>query len=146
VLSDRELDTLRDIERRLRWENPELTSLFGGGRLPDDPDRRNRMRARMLVAAAALSGLALLGPRALDEARVGDRDLPPLTRTSPPETTGARSGAPTADTADAAAAPNGLAELVADDTPSRDGPEPQHQPGPREEQPRVARRQKGRKL
>jgi Protein of unknown function (DUF3040) len=133
VLSDRELDALRDIERRLRWESPELTRLFGDGRLPDDPDRRKRMRSRISIAAAALSGLALLGPRALDETDGEAHNLPPLTRTSPPEVTGARSGARIPATAPTDTAPNGLVHLViapwaADDTPPRHDLGAQHQP------------------
>jgi hypothetical protein len=135
VLNDRELDALRDIERRLRWESRELTRLFGNGRLPDDPDRRKRMRSRMLVAAAALSTLGFLAPRTLDEADVGAHNLPPLTRTTPPEVTGARSGALTPDTARTDTVPNSLMDLficprTAHGTRPRRSPGAQQQPGP----------------
>jgi hypothetical protein len=136
VLIERELDALRDIERRLRWESPELTRLFGDGRLPDDPDRRKRMRSRVLVAAAALSALTLLGPRTHDDADLGGHNLPPLTRTSPPEVSADRSRAPIPDTAPTARAPKGLVDLVigpwaTDDTPPGHDPDAQYPSGPR---------------
>lgn len=140
MLTDRELDALRGIERRLRWESPELTRLFGDGRLPEDPDRRKRMRSRMLVAAAALSGLALLGPRILDDTDGEAHNLPPLTRTSPPEMTSARSAAPIPATAPADTSSNSLVHLVIGpwaETAPRLDPDAEHQPSPRS--PRDAR-------
>ena len=41
----------------------------------------------MLVAAAALTGLALLGPRMLNEAEVRTQRRPPLPRTAPTDST-----------------------------------------------------------
>jgi hypothetical protein len=150
VLSDRELDALRDIERRLRWESPELTCLFGDGRLPEDPDRRKRMRSRMLVAAAALTGLALLGPRSLGETDGEAHNFPPLTRTTPHEVTGARSVVPIPATAPADTVPNSLVEMAigpwADHAPPRLDPDAEHQPSPRSPRgaPRDARGRKWR--
>ena len=55
MLGDHELEALRDIERRLRWDSPELARLFSTvGALPAK-SRRKRARARMLVAAAGLN-------------------------------------------------------------------------------------------
>ena len=41
MLSDDELQALRDIERRLRWTSPELVRLFDGmGPLPEESRRK----------------------------------------------------------------------------------------------------------
>lgn len=96
MLSDDELEALRGIERRLRWESPELARLFSSVGAPPAKSRRTRARARVLVAAAAFAGLALLGPRMLSEAEIKTQKNPPLPRTSPPVTTAARPKGPVA--------------------------------------------------
>ena len=70
MLSDHELDALRDIERRLRWDSPELARLFSTVEPPPPRSRRKRARAKLLVAAAVFTGMALRGPRMLNEAAV----------------------------------------------------------------------------
>jgi hypothetical protein len=81
MLDDDELQALREIGRRLRWESPELAQLF------DDADVRPRIdhglgtRARVLLGAAAVTGLALLGPRTLNEGEVRTRRRSPMPRT-----------------------------------------------------------------
>lgn len=96
MLSDHELETLRDIERRLRWDSPESTRFFSTVEAPPPKHRGKRARARMLVAAAVFAGMALLGPRMLTEAEVKTRKSPPPPRTSPPVTTVARRKSPVA--------------------------------------------------
>jgi len=44
VLSDDELHALREIERRLRWESPELVQLFNSQE--PQPATNHRQRAR----------------------------------------------------------------------------------------------------
>jgi hypothetical protein len=78
VLSDDELQALRDIERELRCTSPELFRVFDSEEPLPDENRRNRARARMLVASAAVAGLALFGPRTLNEAETTARRRPPL--------------------------------------------------------------------
>lgn len=90
MLSDDELGALREIERRLRWERPELARLFDSVEPPPAKSRRKRVRTRMLVAAVAFAGLALLGPRMLSEAEIKIQKSPPLPRTSPSVTNLAR--------------------------------------------------------
>jgi hypothetical protein len=83
VLSDDELHNLREIERRLRWTSPELGRLFDGVEQRPDESRGQRARAKMLVASAAFAGLALLGPRMLNEAETTALRRPPLPQVSP---------------------------------------------------------------
>lgn len=78
MLSEHELQALRDIERRLRWESPELVRLFGNAEPPPTTNHSRRARTRVLLAAAALTGLALRGPRPLNEAEVRTRRRRPL--------------------------------------------------------------------
>ena len=96
MLSDHKLEALGDIERRLGWDSRELTRFFSTVEPPSAKSRRKRARARMLVAAAVLAGMALLGPRMLTEAEVKTRKSPPPPRTSPPVTTVARRKSPVA--------------------------------------------------
>ncbi len=70
MLSDDEIQALRDIERRLRWHSPELVRLFDSIDPQQATNHRQRARARVLLAAAAVTGAALLGPRMLNEAEV----------------------------------------------------------------------------
>lgn len=90
MLSDDELQALRDIERRLRWESPELVRLFNSQDPQPETNHRQRARARVLLAAAALTGLTLIGPRMLTEAEVRTQQRAPLPRTAPSDTTIAR--------------------------------------------------------
>lgn len=83
MLSDDELAAARDIERRLRWDSPELARLFDGMNPRPKKSPRKRAQARMLVAALAFAGLALLGPRMLNEVEIKIQKSPPLPRTSP---------------------------------------------------------------
>jgi Protein of unknown function (DUF3040) len=70
VLSDDELEALHDIERRLGWDSPELAQQFNSVEPWPAKSRRKRARARMLMAAVAFAGFALLGPRMLSEAEI----------------------------------------------------------------------------
>ena len=65
MLSDDELHALREIERRLRWESPELVQLFNSQEPQPATNHRQRARNRVLLAAAAITGLVQLGPRML---------------------------------------------------------------------------------
>ena len=84
MLSDDELQALRDIERRLRWNSPELVQLFNSVHPQPQTNHRRRARTRVLLAAAALAGLALLGPRMLNEAEIRTQQRAPLPRTARP--------------------------------------------------------------
>jgi hypothetical protein len=90
MLSDDELQALREIERRLRWESPELARLFNSDEPQPAKNDRQRARTRVLLAAAALMGLALLGPRMLNEAEVRTQKRAPLPLTAPFDTAIAR--------------------------------------------------------
>jgi hypothetical protein len=83
VLSDDELQALHDIERRMRWERAELARLFNSDELQSVKSHRQRAKARVLLAAAAVTGLALLGPRMLNDAEVRRQRRRPLPRTAP---------------------------------------------------------------
>jgi hypothetical protein len=111
VLSDRELAALRDLERQLRWGSPELFRLFESVQPQQTKDHPKRTRARVLMAGAALMGLALLGPRVLDEAEVRTRRRRPLPCTAPADSTNTRRTGPASGTAAAATIPVGLMSL-----------------------------------
>jgi len=111
VLSEHELQALREIERRLRWTSPELVRLFDSVEPLPDENRRKRARATMLVASAAFVGLALFGPRMLNEAETTAQRRPPLPRVSPSPATVARRGATASEPATSVAAPVTVAEL-----------------------------------
>jgi hypothetical protein len=83
VLSDDELQALHDIERRMRWERAELARLFNSDELQSVKSHRQRAKARVLLAAAAVTGLTLLGPRMFNEAEVRKQRRRPLPRTAP---------------------------------------------------------------
>ena len=87
MLSDDELQALREIERRLRWESPELVRLFNSQEPQPATNHRQRARARVLLAAAAITGLVQLGPRMLNEAEIRTQQRVPLPRTAPADTT-----------------------------------------------------------
>lgn len=87
MLSDHELQALREIERRLRWTSPELVRLFDGAEPLPEENPRKRVRARVLVASAAFADLALLGPRMLNEAETTAQRRPPLPQVSPSQAT-----------------------------------------------------------
>ncbi|MDV3129156.1 DUF3040 domain-containing protein [Mycobacterium sp. 21AC1] len=87
MINHHERAVLRDIERQIRTESPELFRLFHGTRGQLPMPHGKRARARGHIAAAALIGLTLLGPRMLDEAEVQIQKRPPLPRTSPEITT-----------------------------------------------------------
>jgi Protein of unknown function (DUF3040) len=102
MLSDDELHALRDIERRLRWNSPELVRLFDSIEPQQATNHRKRARTRALIAAAALTGLTLRGPRLLNEAEVRTQRRRPLPRTAPAHSAiagragpGSRTAAPT---------------------------------------------------
>jgi hypothetical protein len=86
VLSDDELQALREIGRRLRWESPELVRLFKNHFHTQEPqptkNRRQKARARALLAAAAIKGLLLRGPRMPTEAEVLTQRRAPLPHTA----------------------------------------------------------------
>jgi hypothetical protein len=83
MLSEDEIQALREIERRLRWHSPELVRLFDGVEPQQATKHRQRARARALLAAAAVTGIALLGPRMLNEAEIRTQRRRPLPRTAP---------------------------------------------------------------
>jgi hypothetical protein len=87
VLTDRQLEALRGIERRLRWESPELARLFNS---VQSPTKVRHRRAKMLVASSAFAALALVGPRMLSEAEVRAHKRAPLPRKPLPDNTLAR--------------------------------------------------------
>jgi hypothetical protein len=86
MLSEHELQALCDIERRLRWHSPELVRLFNSTWPRPETNQPQRARTRVLMAAAAVVGLMLRGPRMLNEAEAGAQQRPPLARISPPAT------------------------------------------------------------
>ena len=90
MLSDDELQALRDIERRLRWESPELVQLFNSVEPQPETNHRQRARTRVLLAAAALTGLTLLGPRMLNETEIRTQQRAPLPHTAAADTATAR--------------------------------------------------------
>lgn len=85
MLSDDEYQALREIERRLRWESPELVRLFTSQEPPPQTNHRHRARTRVLLAAAVLTGMTLIGPRMLTEAEVRTGQRGPLPLTAPIE-------------------------------------------------------------
>ena len=85
MLSEDEFEALRDIERRLRWESPALVRLLGNAGQPP-ANHSQRAKARVVLAAAALTGLARLGARAFNEAEILTRRRRPLPRTVPVDT------------------------------------------------------------
>jgi hypothetical protein len=88
MLSDDEIQALREIERRLRWHSPELVRLFDSVEPQPEAKHRQRARARALLAAAAVTGVALLGPRMLNEAEVRTQRRQPLPCTAPADSAG----------------------------------------------------------
>lgn len=102
MLSDDELQALHDIERRLRWHSPELVQLFNSVEPQPETTRRQRAKTKVLLAAAALTGLTLLGPRMLNETEMRTQRRAPLPHTAaarhrhhPPDRPGApRSAGP----------------------------------------------------
>ena len=128
MLSDDELAALRDIERLLRWNSPELFRLFNSQEAQPATDHRKPARTRALIAAAAVTGMALLGPRMLNEAEVRTQRRRPLPRTAPVDSAITER----ADPVSGPAAPAGpirvavavalLAPSITDGTPSRHGP------------------------
>jgi hypothetical protein len=90
VLSDGELQALRDIERRLRWHCPELVQLFNSVEPQSETTHHQRARTRMILSAAALTGLTLLGPRILNETEIRTQRRAPLPHTAEADTPTAR--------------------------------------------------------
>lgn len=134
MLSDDELHALRDIERRLRWNNPDLIRLFDSAEPQQATNHRKRARTRALIAGAALTGLTLLGPRLLNEAEIRTQRRRPLPRTAPADSAIAERADPVSGAAPAG--PVGVMDIsltpptiVA--TPSRHGPCAQEGPGRR---------------
>lgn len=99
MLSDDELAALRDIERRLRWNSPELFRLFNSQEAQPATDHRKPARTRVLIAAAAVTGMALLGPRMLNEAEVRTQRRRPLPRTAPADSAFTEQADPVSGTA-----------------------------------------------
>ncbi len=131
VLSDRELHALRDIERRLWWQSPDVVGPFNSGQPGPAKDHRNRARAAF-VAAAVFAALALLGPRMLNEAEVSALKSSPLPWASPPDTTIAGRTDPVSWPATAVIAPVTAIDLVIAEstpvsTPSCHSPRAEHE-------------------
>ncbi|MGH3969520.1 MAG: DUF3040 domain-containing protein [Mycobacterium sp.] len=97
MLSDHDLKALREIERRLRAESPELIRLFHSVEPRSATSRHKQARARVLVFAVAFTGLALVGPRVLNDAEIRAQKSPPLPRRSPPYATTTRRTGPVPD-------------------------------------------------
>ena len=116
MLSDDELQALREIERRLRWESPELARLFDSDELQPATNHRQRAKTRVLLAAAAVTGLTLIGPRMLTEAEVRTQQRAPLPRTAPFDTTTARRTDPVSGPAALTAPVEGVEIVVAPST------------------------------
>jgi hypothetical protein len=99
MLSDDESQALCEIERRLRWHSPELARLFDSHKPQLKAHHRQRATARALLAAAAIKGLVLLGPRMLTEAELRTKRRRPLPRTAPAESATAGRAGPVSGTA-----------------------------------------------
>ena len=99
MLSEDEIQALREIERRLRWHSPELVRLFDSVEPQPEAKHRQQARARALLAAAAVTGVALLGPRMLNEAEVRTQRRRPLPRTAPADSVIAGRADPVSGTA-----------------------------------------------
>lgn len=82
MLSDNEFAALRDIERRFYRGSPELFRLFDSVEPQSVTNQRKPARTRMLIAAVALSWLALRGPRMLSATEVRTLRRQPLPRTA----------------------------------------------------------------
>lgn len=82
MLSDNEFAALRDIERRFYRGSPELFRLFDSVEPQSVTNQRKPARTRMLIAAVALSWLALRGPRMLSATEVRILRRQPLPRTA----------------------------------------------------------------
>ncbi|MDG5482011.1 hypothetical protein [Mycolicibacterium gadium] len=61
---------MREIERRLRLESPELVRLFDDEDSPAPQNFYRRTKVRTLLAAAAITGRLLLGPRTLTDTEI----------------------------------------------------------------------------
>ena len=127
MLSDDEIQALREIERRLRWHSPELVRLFDS--VEPQQATKYRQRASALLAAAAVTGLALLGPRMLNEAEVRTQRRQPLPRTALADSVIAGRADPVSGLAPAGAVPVNIAVVdlllapsTTHATPSRHGP------------------------
>ena len=68
--SDDAHNALLEIERWLRWESPELARLFDNEDPPAWESACRWNRVRTLLAAAAITGCLLLGPRMLTDAEI----------------------------------------------------------------------------
>lgn len=90
MLSDDELQALRDIERRLRWHSPQLVQLFNSVEPQSETTHHERGRTKVLLAAAALTGLTLLGPRMLNETEIRTQRRAPLPHTAEADNATAR--------------------------------------------------------
>ena len=108
MLSDDELQALRDIERRLRWQSPELVQLFNSVEPQSETTHRQRGRTKVLLAAAALTGLTLLGPRLLNETEIRTQRRAPLPHIAEADTPTARR----TDAVSGSAAPAGPVAVV----------------------------------
>jgi hypothetical protein len=111
VFSDDELQALCEIERRLRWESPELVRLFNSQEPQPATNHRQRPKTRTLLAAAALTGLVLRGPRMPTEAEIRTQQRAPLSRTAPFDTAIARRTDPVSGPA-ALTAPIEVADIL----------------------------------
>ena len=110
MLSDHELEAFREIERHLRWHSPGVTRLLDS--IGSPPPRRRPARTKMLVVAAALVWLGLLGPRVLNEAEVTAQKSPPPPRISPPDANAVHGSGPIARPGAALTAPVALIDLL----------------------------------
>lgn len=99
MLSEREREVLREIERGLCWRSPELVGLFNSTWPPLQTKQHQRARTRVLAAGAVVVGLMLRGPRMLNGAEACAQQGPPLAAVSRPATIAARRRGSTLDSA-----------------------------------------------
>lgn len=111
MLTDRELETLRDIERRLRSESPKSARLSSKVKSHNAFADQKRARGRMLVAAVVLACMATLTPRTLNEAEVRVRRTPPPPRTASSDAHVTRRAGPVCDAISAVTMPDTVVEL-----------------------------------
>ena len=77
-----ELHALREIERRLRWESPELVRLFNSHGAAARDESPSAGEDQSAAGRGRDHGIGLLGPRMLNEAEVRTQQRAPLPRTA----------------------------------------------------------------
>lgn len=106
--------------------------------LHDARAQRKRVRVRVLLAAAALTGLVVLWPRTLNDAQVRAQKIPPPPRTPSNDTHVTRRRGPVCDAISAVTVPDAVVDLflgrsASGGTPPRDGPGAERNSSPDQE-------------